>query len=70
MERTSVQLYRDCLRMVKHIGGNSSKGLALRKIVRVNFRKNIGERDERKIEALKADAIRALSNYLVMKTLK
>jgi len=70
MERTTLQLYRDCLRLVKHIGGDSKKGHALRRIVQESFRKNANETDPKKIQVQKSDAIRALSNYLVMKTLK
>lgn len=70
MERSTVQLFRDCLRLAKHIGGDAGKGVQLRTIAREAFKKRKAETDPQKIESLKADAIRALSNYLVLKTLK
>lgn len=61
--RTVPQLYRDCLRLIQHVApGSSKKGIAVRTIVRNQFRKNT---DPDKIELYKADAIRALSNYLL-----
>jgi len=66
VQRTSLQLYRDCLRLVSHIApGSSPKGLALRSTVRLEFSKNKDEEDEDKIEFMKAGAIRALSNYML-----
>lgn len=54
------------MRLVRHIApGISPKGLALRAMVRGEFLKNKDENDEAKIEALKAGAIRALSNYML-----
>ncbi|DAZ97218.1 TPA: hypothetical protein N0F65_003849 [Lagenidium giganteum] len=66
MTRTSIQLYRDCLRLAKHIGGKSKKGIAIRTLVRREFEKGRDETDPEKIEALKANAVRGLSNYLVL----
>lgn len=66
MQRTALQLYRDCIRLVNHIApGSSPKGLALRSVVKLEFSKNKNEKDEDKIESLKAGAIRALSNYML-----
>lgn len=70
MERTTLALYRDCLRLANHLGGNSAKGQQLRKIAREAFRRNLNESDPKRIEKLRSDAMRALSNYLLMKTLK
>lgn len=54
------------MRLVRHIApGSSPKGLALRTMVRGEFSKYKDEKDEAKIEALKAGAIRALSNYML-----
>ncbi|EQC35394.1 hypothetical protein SDRG_07104 [Saprolegnia diclina VS20] len=66
VSRSSLQLYRDCLRLAKHIGGNSRKGEAIRTMLRAEFRKSMHETDELKIENLKANAVRGLSNYLVL----
>ncbi|POM79750.1 mitochondrial protein [Phytophthora palmivora] len=61
-----AQLYRDCLRLAKHIGGNSKKGQAIKELVRREFEKGRSETDPEKIEALKANAVRGLSNYLML----
>jgi len=54
------------MRLVRHIApGSSPKAIALRTMVRGEFAKNKDETDEAKIEALKAGAIRALSNYML-----
>lgn len=54
------------MRLVRHIApGSSPKGFALRSMVRGEFSKHKDEKDEDKIEALKAGAIRALSNYML-----
>lgn len=61
-----AQLFRDCMRLVRHIApGNSPKGVALKTMVRSEFKKSMHEKDEAKIEVLKAGAIRALSNYML-----
>ena len=65
-DQITIQLFRDCMRLVKHIApGSSPKGVALKAMVRAEFKKSIHEKDEAKIEALKAGAIRALSNYML-----
>ena len=69
LERTTLQLFRDCLRTAHHIGGDSAKGRALKQVVKEGFRKHIGVTDAAEISKLKADAVRPLSNYLVMKSL-
>lgn len=66
IQRTSIQLYRDCIRLIRHIApGNSPKGATLKAMVRTEFNKSAGVTDEAKIEVLKAGAIRALSNYML-----
>lgn len=65
-EACAKKLYRDCLRVCFHIGGNSAKGQALRTTVRGEFRKNMGETDPLKITELKMAAVRGLSNYLTL----
>ena len=69
LERSTVALFRDCLRLASHIGGDSPKGIALKQLVKDGFHKHKGETDPAKIEQLREDATRALSNYLVMKSL-
>ncbi|VEU39107.1 unnamed protein product [Pseudo-nitzschia multistriata] len=64
--RTALELYRDCLRLVRHLApGESPKAMALRQTVRTQFKVHAKEKDPTKIEAYKSDAIRALSNYMV-----
>lgn len=74
-QRTSIELYRDLLRLINHIapGISSPKSIALRNMVRSEFNKsrillsNVSDAAERenKIEGMKANAIRALSNYML-----
>ena len=69
--RSIPELFRDCLRLVNHVAGGrtSAKGVALRKIVASEFRKNSEVKDEQAIEALRGNAVRALSNYLMLQSL-
>jgi hypothetical protein len=66
MNRTSLELYRDCLRLVRHIApGVSPKAMALRHTVRQQFKQHMGETNDAQIESLKTNAVRALSNYML-----
>ena len=58
--RTAVQLYRDCLRLVKHMAGNSAKGHHLKALVGSEFRKNMDEQDEEKVANLKEHVAKEL----------
>jgi hypothetical protein len=62
-----LQLYRDCLRLIHHVapGRTSAKAVALRQTVKNEFSKHRQETNPEQIEAAKANAIRALSNYLL-----
>ncbi|KAL7486117.1 hypothetical protein ACHAW6_015966 [Cyclotella cf. meneghiniana] len=71
-QRTSIELYRDLLRLVSHIapGTTSPKSRALRTMIRTEFDKSRtlsphSTTDAIKIEGLKANAVRALSNYML-----
>ena len=66
--RTSTQLFRDCLRLIQHIAGNSAKSKQLRVIVRGEFKRNARVTDPSTIDNLKSNAIRALSNYMMMES--
>lgn len=46
-------------------GATSAKAVALRQTVRKEFRKNAAETNPDKITSFKANAVRALSNYLL-----
>ena len=63
--KTTPQLYRDCLRLVNHIGGQSAKGGAMKLMVNTEFRKHADVTDEKQLEGLRANAVRALSNYML-----
>ena len=61
-----LQLFRDCLRLVRHLApGHSPKATALRQTVRSQFQANQRLQDPVQIENAKANAIRALSNYML-----
>mmetsp|Transcript_5376 Transcript_5376/g.13825 ORF Transcript_5376/g.13825 Transcript_5376/m.13825 type:complete len:106 (+) Transcript_5376:203-520(+) len=66
--KSSAQLYRDCLRLIQHLAGESPKARELRRVVGAEFRRNKDETDEDKVEQLKFNAVRALSNYLLFES--
>ena len=71
MNRTTLELYRDCLRLVRHIApGESPKAMALRSTVRQQFKQHMNETNEAQIEALKANAVRGLYNYMLFQSAK
>lgn len=61
---STTKLYRDCLRLARHLAGESRKGDKMREMIRVQFRAGASETDEAKIEVLKFAAVRGLSNYM------
>lgn len=65
--RSVIQLYRDCLRLVRHIapGEQSPKAIALRTMVQKEFKQHKHETNPEQIETYKANAVRALSNYVL-----
>lgn len=66
--KTTPQIYRDCLRLIKHISGKSKKSTQLTKLVRNEFKKNAKIVDPDTIERLKSHAVRGLANYLMMES--
>lgn len=68
LPKTTLQIYRDCMRLIKHVAGNSSKATMVRGLVRREFAKNRGETDEQRIAQLKANAVRGLANYFMMES--
>lgn len=57
------------MRLVRHIApGNSPKRHSLRIMVRSSFELNRNETDIDKMEAAKANAVRALSNYMLLES--
>ena len=70
-QRTTKHLYRDCMRLIRHIAPGmftNRKNIAMRTMVRTEFRKNKFVTDPDQLEVCKANAIRALSNYYVLKS--
>lgn len=62
MFKTVPQVYRDCLRLIDHIGGQSRKADVMRKLVAREFRAHSEEKDEKKIEHLKRKSVTARGN--------
>eukprot|EP00803_Ostreobium_quekettii_P011599 evm.model.scf_778.4 EVM.evm.TU.scf_778.4 scf_778:35356-36108(-) len=60
---TVPKLYRDCLRLAQYLGSKQGNTAALVSEIQATFRKNKGEKDPDKIEAMKEAAIRGLMNY-------
>ncbi|GAB5035415.1 Hypothetical protein NocV09_02600570 [Nannochloropsis oceanica] len=63
--KSAVQLYRDCLRVADHIASKSPKGIALRNMLRSEFKKHANVEDGKQVEQLKMNAARGLANYLL-----
>ena len=71
ISKTSAQLFRDCLRLISHISGKTSKKtLNIKRIVKAEFRKNGWEKDTSRVDALKSNAIRGLANYLMLESMQ
>lgn len=70
-QRTGIELYRDLFRLVNHIApGSSPKSIMLRAMIRTEFDKSRSlspdkAEDAPKIESMKSNAVRALSNYML-----
>lgn len=65
LNKSTVQIYRDCLRLAHHIGSNSAKGRAIKAGIRSSFKAHRGVEDPAEVERLKGTAIRALANYVL-----
>ncbi len=70
MYRNSLDIYRDLVRLVHHIGARTKKGRLILDTVRAEFRKHRNETDPSRIHDLQQNAGRALSNYLLLDGLK
>ena len=66
--KTTPQLFRDCLRLIKHIAGNSTKAQNISRIVRQEFKRNAHVKDKAMIDTLKSGGIRGLANYMLMES--
>ena len=66
--RTSIQLYRDLLRLISHVSpGHTPKSHALRTRVRATFAENANVSGV-ELENAKAAAVRALANYMLIES--
>jgi hypothetical protein len=62
--KSIIHIYRDCLRSIIHMAGyNSSKSIEMRRLVRLQFKRNKYEKDNDKILNMRQQAINALANY-------
>jgi len=64
--QTTLQLYRDCLRVIRHLSNtkrSNYNGLLFH--VRQEFKKHKNETEAEKIEKYRNDAVRALGNYML-----
>lgn len=66
--KTTVHLFRDCLRLAHYIASNSPKGHLLKATIRSSFKRHKNETDPVVIESLKGNAVRALANYLMVES--
>lgn len=66
----TTQLYRDCMRLVRHIapGQTSAKAVALRTLIKTEFAKHKHVTCPAQIEQLQNNAVRGLSNFLLTKS--
>ena len=65
--RSTPEIYRDCLRLIRHCAGqNTTKSRLASQMVRQEFDRHANETDPEKVEELKFNAISGLSNYLMM----
>lgn len=64
-QRSSIEIFRDCLRLINHVGGKSDKALEIRKHVMTEFKRNKNETDPAKITIMKDCAVQGLTNYLL-----
>ena len=64
-EIPTLKLYRDCMRLTYHIAAQSSKGEAMRAMIRQSFRAQLHVTDPKEIHRLKMLAVVGLQNYVI-----
>jgi len=64
LQFTTKKLFRDSMRLAGYLGAKNGNAKVLREQVRQKFKKHMHETDPEKVEQLKKDAVRGLSNYL------
>ncbi|KAN0018681.1 hypothetical protein ACTFIV_007466 [Dictyostelium citrinum] len=63
-KKSTVHIYRDCIRLARYIGDMNGYAKNMSKQVRLVFRANQNEIDPKKIEEQKTDAVRFLTNFM------
>eukprot|EP01115_Flamella_aegyptia_P015551 TRINITY_DN96338_c0_g1_i1.p1 TRINITY_DN96338_c0_g1~~TRINITY_DN96338_c0_g1_i1.p1 ORF type:complete len:81 (+),score=4.43 TRINITY_DN96338_c0_g1_i1:99-341(+) len=61
--RSTLQLYKDCLRLAQHVGNINNNTKVLTNHVSDEFRKNMFETDPDRIEEQRGLAVKALTNF-------
>ena len=64
--KSTREIFRVCLRLIPKMMSEPNKIIAVRKLVKHEFNKNKFEKDQEKIESLRYNAIRGISNYLLL----
>ncbi|EFA77106.1 hypothetical protein PPL_09859 [Heterostelium album PN500] len=64
LQKSTVHLYRDCIRLAKYIGSMNGYTKNLHKQVGNIFREHKYETSQEKIEEYKTDATRFLTNFM------
>lgn len=64
-EKSTLEIFRDCLKLVPRMVIEPPKINAVRLLIKREFEKNRKESDSEKIDSLRFNAIRGISNYLI-----
>ncbi len=64
-EKSTLEIFRDCLKLVPRMVTERPKINAVRILIKREFEKNKTEADAEKIDSLRFNAIRGISNYLI-----
>ena len=64
--KSTLEIFRDCLRLIPKMVHEPNKVIAVRKLLKQEFFKHRNEKDPEKIQSLRFNAIRGISNYLLI----
>lgn len=64
-EKSTLEILRDCFKLVPRMVVDPPRINAVRLLIRREFEKNRTESDPEKIDLLRFNAIRGISNYLI-----
>ena len=67
-EKSTLEIFRDCLKLTSYMGGNSAKIAQARQMIKNEFRKFQHVKDQDEIEKLRFNAIKGVSNYTIFYT--